>query len=268
MIRQLVGLAVSGTFASSMVLTNSSCTSPQLAEADLEAQAIPGQPSGRQRLVQFEFGRNAAFGVCVEPACPVLTTKTLSASTAASAHPVMHRPVPSIPVQSSAASELGAPDALSALPATSTMPASTAATISGKTTRGIVIAFLFGSANLTDAAKATLSASTRQARQSERIVISGRTDGVGDDEVNERLALARALSVRDYLREQNPALAADISIDAKGRCCFVAPNETQDGRSKNRRVEVVFFSRADAAWRPESIPQRASVGLDSARETP
>ena len=157
---------------------------------------------------------------------------------------------------------------LPALPVVAAMPASAAATTSGAATRNVVIAFPFASAILTDSAKATLSASTRDARHSERIVISGRTDGVGDDEVNERLALARALSVRDYLLDQIPDLAADISIDAKGRCCFVAPNETQDGRSKNRRVEIDFFSRADAAWRPESIPQRASVGLDPARDTP
>jgi outer membrane protein OmpA-like peptidoglycan-associated protein len=88
-----------------------------------------------------------------------------------------------------------------------------------------------------------LSASIRHARQSERIVISGRTDAVGNYEVNESIALARALSVRNYLRDQAPDLAAVITIDARGRCCFVAPNETEDGRSKNRRVEIAFFSQ-------------------------
>ena len=88
-----------------------------------------------------------------------------------------------------------------------------------------------------------MSASIRHARQSERIVISGRTDAVGNDQVNASLALARALSVRNYLRDQAPDLAAVISIDARGRCCFVAPNETEDGRSRNRRVEIAFFSQ-------------------------
>ena len=69
------------------------------------------------------------------------------------------------------------------------------------------------------------------------------TQAVGNDQVNESLALARALSVRNYLRDQAPDLAAVISIDARGRCCFVAPNETEDGRSKNRRVEIAFFSQ-------------------------
>ena len=51
------------------------------------------------------------------------------------------------------------------------------------------------------------------------------------------------MSVRNYLRDQAPDLAAVISIDARGRCCFVAPNETEDGRSRNRRVEIAFFSQ-------------------------
>ena len=107
----------------------------------------------------------------------------------------------------------------------------------------IVVAFPFASAQLTAPARTALSASIRHARQSERIVISGRTDAVGNDQVNESLALARALSVRNYLRDQAPDLAAVISIDARGRCCFVAPNETEDGRSRNRRVEIAFFSQ-------------------------
>ena len=248
MIRRLAGLAVPCAFAGSLVLTNSSCTNLQVAEAAPDAQPIPGQPFGRQRLVQFWFGKDAAFGACVEPACPVVSPKTLSSRSTASAHPVVNRPVATqaVPVESSAADQFAASDPLPALPVVAAMPASSAATTSGAAIRNVVIAFPFASANLTDAAKASLSASTRDARQSERIVISGRTDGVGVDEVNERLALARALSVRDYLREQNPDLAADISIDAKGRCCFVAPNETQDGRSKNRRVEVAFFARGGA----------------------
>ncbi len=107
----------------------------------------------------------------------------------------------------------------------------------------IVVVFPFASAQLTAPARTALSASIRHARQSERIVISGRTDAVGNDQVNESLALARALSVRNYLRGQAPDLAAMISSDARGRCCFVAPNETEDGRSKNRRVEIAFFSQ-------------------------
>ena len=248
MIRRLAELAISGAFVGSLVLTNSSCTNLQVAEAAPDAQQIPGQPFGRQRLVQFSFGKDAAFGACAEPACPAVSPKTLSSRSTASAHPVVSRPVATraIPVESGAADQFAASDPLPALSSVAAMAASSAATTSGAAIRNVVIAFPFASANLTDAAKTSLSGSTRDARQSERIVISGRTDGVGDDHVNETLALARALSVRDFLRDQVPDLAAVISIDAKGRCCFVASNETQDGRSKNRRVEVAFFARGGA----------------------
>ena len=270
MIHRLVGMAASTAFAGSLVLTNASCTSLQSADASLDSQLLASPPSGRQRTVQFSFGKDAAFGACVEPACPVVTPKTLSAGTTASADPVVNRSAATLDLAAErrAANEFATPSGPHVAPVPSATPASTTATTSVAAPLNLVIAFPFASADLTDAAKATLSASMREARQSGRIVISGRTDDVGDDQVNAVLALARAVSVRDYLRERIPDLAADISIDAKGRCCFVAPNETQDGRSKNRRVEIVFFSRADAAWRPELIPQRASVGLDPARDTP
>ena len=267
---RLIRLAVSASFAGGLLLTNGACTNLTLSEALTGAEPLAGKPSGRERLVQFRFGKDAAFGVCVEPACPVVTPKTMSASAVASAHPVVNRSLATtaIPIESSAADELLARNPVPALSDASAMPVSGAATTTGTPIRNVVVAFPFASADLTDAARATLSAATRVARQSERIVISGRTDGVGDDQVNENLAQARALSVRDFLREQVPDLAADISIDAKGRCCFVAPNETQNGRSKNRRVEIAFFPRAGTAWRPASVPQRASVGPDPARDTP
>jgi outer membrane protein OmpA-like peptidoglycan-associated protein len=266
----LIRLAVSGAVAGGLMLTNSSCTNLTLAEALPDAQPLASQPSGRERLVQFRFGKDAAFGVCVEPACPVVTPKTLTAGATASAHPVMNRSAATfdLAAERSAANEFVTSSALPFVPATPVMAASTAAKIPGAALRNFVIGFPVASASLTDAAKATLSASIREARLSERIVISGRTDGVGDDQVNEALALARALSVRDYLLDQIPALAATISIDAKGRCCFIASNETPDGRSKNRRVEITFFSRSEASGMPESGSQRAWIGLDPARDTP
>jgi outer membrane protein OmpA-like peptidoglycan-associated protein len=270
MMRCLAKLAVSGAFAGSLVLTNSSCTHLPLGESVPDAELLAGQPSGRQRLVQFRFGKDAAFGVCVEPACPVVTPKTLTAVATASAHPVMNRSAATFDVaaERSAANEFVTSSGLPFVPATPAMAASTTANIPVAALRNLVIGFPVASASLTDAAKATLSASMREARLSGRIVISGRTDGVGDDQVNEALALARALSVRDYLLDQFPDLAAAISIDAKGRCCFVASNETPDGRSKNRRVEIAFFARSQASSPHESIPKRASVGLDLARDTP
>jgi outer membrane protein OmpA-like peptidoglycan-associated protein len=119
------------------------------------------------------------------------------------------------------------------------VPSSTISSIESPT-HHVVVSFPFASSALTPSAKAALAGSLRHARASETIAISGRTDAVGTLQVNEALALARALVVRDYLRDLAPDIAATIEIDAKGRCCFIAPNADEQGRAQNRRVQVVF----------------------------
>jgi len=236
MMNRLADLAVSTTFAGSLLLANTSCATRHPDGAATSAPRSETQVPGVQRLVQFSFGTQAAFGVCVEPACPAITPKTLSMAGAAPLKAVAHR----VASTSDGARESDLPAEMSPEPS----PAPSAAVRPvDKAILNLVVVFPFASAQLTVPARTALSASIRHARQSDRIVISGRTDAVGNDQVNESLALARALSVRNYLRDQAPDLAAVISIDARGRCCFVAPNETEDGRSRNRRVEIAFFSQ-------------------------
>jgi outer membrane protein OmpA-like peptidoglycan-associated protein len=236
MMSRLADLAVSTTFAVSVLLANTSCATRQPDVAATSAPRAETQAPGVQRLVQFSFGAQAAFGICVEPACPAVTPKTLSMAGAAPMHAVAHRVAPT----ADGAHESDLSTELAAVP--SPAPAAPAQR-ADRAILNLVVAFPFASAQLTTPTRTTLSASIRHARQSERIVISGRTDVMGNDQVNESLALARALSVRNYLRDQAPDLAAVIYIDARGRCCFVAPNETEDGRSRNRRVEIAFFSQ-------------------------
>ena len=236
MMRRLADLAVSTTFAGSLLLANTSCATRHPDGAATSAPRSETQVPGAQRLVQFSFGTQAAFGVCVEPACPAVTPKTLAMAGAAPMQAVAHR----VAATADAMRESGLQSEIAPVP--SPAPSAPVQPVDSAVFN-IVVAFPFASAQLTAPARTALSASIRHARQSERIVISGRTDAVGNDQVNESLALARALSVRNYLRDQAPDLAAVISIDARGRCCFVAPNETEDGRSRNRRVEIAFFSQ-------------------------
>jgi outer membrane protein OmpA-like peptidoglycan-associated protein len=84
-------------------------------------------------------------------------------------------------------------------------------------------------------------------RHSKRIVVAGRTDDLGSEELNQSLALARGLAVRDYLLDIDPQLPARIAIDARGRCCYVAPNDNERSRSRNRRVEVAYSSESRPA---------------------
>jgi outer membrane protein OmpA-like peptidoglycan-associated protein len=72
------------------------------------------------------------------------------------------------------------------------------------------------------------------------LAIAGHTDAVGSDELNDRLSLARAQSVRDYLLEAGIDAARVTSVTGYGKRQPVADNATAEGRAKNRRVEIVI----------------------------
>lgn len=70
-----------------------------------------------------------------------------------------------------------------------------------------------------------------------RIEVSGHTDNVGSAAVNNRLSGARAQSVKSYLEMQG--VAADRMESAGyGFDRPIAPNDTEEGRAANRRVEI------------------------------
>lgn len=242
MIRRLAGLAVTGSFTGCLVLTCSSCAILQPAGQPADGLSQSAQPPAKQRLAQFHFGRDASFGVCAEPACPQVTPKTLSVSAALSVPVVLRESQPQTQTLPAIAAAEAPPPA--ALPERRDAAASSAP--DDIPAHRVVVNFPFASAALTSAARAVLTASVGHARSSEKIIISGRTDVVGDIATNEALALSRALAVRNYFRDVAPDIAATIAIDAKGRCCFVASNADEVGRSKNRRVEIVFTSRGGA----------------------
>lgn len=240
MIRRLAGIAVTGTFTGCLVLTCSSCASLQPDDQSADGLSQGARPPAKRRLAQLHFGREAAFGVCAEPACPQVTPKTLAVGAALTASVVLRESRPQTPPAIAAVQAPPPATVAERLDAPASSPPDDIAT------HRVVVNFPFASATLTAATRATLAASVRQARSSESIAIYGRTDGVGDIAANEALALSRALAVRDYLRDVAPDIAAPIAINAKGRCCFVASNADEGGRSQNRRVEVVFTARGGA----------------------
>jgi outer membrane protein OmpA-like peptidoglycan-associated protein len=73
-----------------------------------------------------------------------------------------------------------------------------------------------------------------------RLAIEGHTDSVGSDSYNQKLSLARAGSVRDYLVEQGIPIQRIPSTQGLGRTRPAAPNDTPANREKNRRVEIVI----------------------------
>jgi outer membrane protein OmpA-like peptidoglycan-associated protein len=73
-----------------------------------------------------------------------------------------------------------------------------------------------------------------------RVEIAGYTDNIGTSEANRLLSEKRARRVREYLIN----LGIDgnrLTAVGKGEMNFIASNATQEGRQKNRRVELTFF---------------------------
>jgi outer membrane protein OmpA-like peptidoglycan-associated protein len=71
-----------------------------------------------------------------------------------------------------------------------------------------------------------------------KLEVEGHTDSTGSDEYNQKLSENRAGAVRDYLASQNVS-ADSITAGGFGKTRPVAPNDTAEGRQKNRRVEIV-----------------------------
>lgn len=71
------------------------------------------------------------------------------------------------------------------------------------------------------------------------IEIGGHTDNVGGNELNNRLSQARADAVRQYLLGKGLAPERITSL-GYGETRPVAPNDTDEGRQQNRRVEFTI----------------------------
>lgn len=78
------------------------------------------------------------------------------------------------------------------------------------------------------------------------IEIEGHTDTVPISSAkfanNNELSSARALSVFDYLVESTNLDPADIKHSGRGEYVPIADNSTEEGRAKNRRVEIRIYN--------------------------
>lgn len=72
--------------------------------------------------------------------------------------------------------------------------------------------------------------------------IVGHTDNTGSDAVNNPLSLERAASTRNYLTGRGID-GRRIAIDGMGERQPIATNDTTEGRSRNRRVEIFVGER-------------------------
>ena len=71
-----------------------------------------------------------------------------------------------------------------------------------------------------------------------RIRIEGHTDSRGRPEANEALSLRRAIAVREHLLARLPIPSSRIEAVGYGESRPIASNETEEGRRRNRRIEI------------------------------
>ena len=89
----------------------------------------------------------------------------------------------------------------------------------------------------------TRAAAVIQSTQGASIEVQGHTDAVGADDYNQKLSEARAASVVAWFTAHRIP-AAQLKSKGYGKTRPVANNNSDEGRAKNRRVEI---SRADCA---------------------
>jgi OmpA-OmpF porin, OOP family len=104
--------------------------------------------------------------------------------------------------------------------------------------------FEFGQSELKPEGKARINEYREQAKEqlgrADHVMITGYTDNVGEPANNSTLSLRRAEAVRDQLI----SLGADprkLQVSGAGETNPIADNSTDEGRAKNRRVEVAVL---------------------------
>jgi outer membrane protein OmpA-like peptidoglycan-associated protein len=102
------------------------------------------------------------------------------------------------------------------------------------------VLFDFDSAVVTPDGKDRLSRLLPRLRASPSTDIIGHTDSRGREAYNQRLSERRAEAVVAELIRQDPSLAGRLHPSGRGENAPVASNDSDEGRARNRRVELVF----------------------------
>ncbi|MDR2586462.1 MAG: OmpA family protein [Prevotellaceae bacterium] len=83
----------------------------------------------------------------------------------------------------------------------------------------------------------TMFANSLKANPDTEINIIGHTDSTGTDQLNNQLSEDRAASVKSFLMSQG-IMGVRMSTAGMGRYQPIATNDTAEGRTQNRRVEI------------------------------
>lgn len=113
---------------------------------------------------------------------------------------------------------------------------------------GHKLLFTPGSAEFDERMKPILQKIASFMRHSDyQVYIDGHTDNTplrsGSFASNEELSLARAFRLMEYFVNTEGISPLSIALAGYGDIHPVASNDTPEGRSKNRRVEIIFKSQ-------------------------
>lgn len=178
------------------------------------------------RLVQQGYGEEAHFAYCLTSDCPQVTPKKRPG--AAIAGSASGKELAAAPQQAAFASRRAPTAAAPDEPLHSPTSAHT------------TVGFAFDQSALGADAVRRLDALLHALPAAPQVTITGYTDSSGPQPVNDRIALARARAVAAYLRTRTTLRPDRIEVSGRGRCCYVASNETPEGRARNRRVEIAI----------------------------
>ncbi len=104
--------------------------------------------------------------------------------------------------------------------------------------------FEMNTSNLVEGSQKTIDDFTKimQAYKKLQVKLIGYTDNSGDTLINKKLSMKRAVEVRSLLI-LNGINRSRIDMDGKGPFNPIAPNDTEEGKQKNRRIEVKVITK-------------------------
>jgi outer membrane protein OmpA-like peptidoglycan-associated protein len=118
-----------------------------------------------------------------------------------------------------------------------------------RTDQGILInigeiLFEFDSDELTESADRDLDNIVEVLRDftTRKVRVIGHTDSTGPEDYNRSLSLRRARRTAKELKKRDPSLEGRITYIGMGESKPIASNDTDEGRSRNRRVEILILN--------------------------
>lgn len=111
------------------------------------------------------------------------------------------------------------------------------------------IQFAFGSADLTEDGKTQLDAfgaalqSKELAGAALKLKLAGHTDDIGGEDYNQHLSEQRALAAKKYLEQNYKIPDQQVNAEGQGESKPLAPNDSEENRALNRRVEILFVTQ-------------------------